>query len=343
MTESIFSELVVRDAPEASGVRALVGSRRRRAALMRLFSGRDTSHDAALSFPPPDPWRTSRRLAGKIMHQSMRGQVALVSGGASGIGLGLGTALLEAGCRVAVCDIRADHMESARARLTSHRDDVLLCRLDVASASDWASARRAILDRWGALHALFLNAGVGVLGSMLASRPGDWDWIMSVNLAGVTLGIEAMLPLVRAQGKSGHVCATSSMGGLMVADDGAVYSSAKFAVVALMECLAADLAAEGVGVSVLCPAAVNTNIHDHASMRPERHSDSGLLLGAAEQAEAQARARAVLSMGADPVAVGRWVVSAMQAGERYLFTDGSVWPALEWRCKSLLAAAGGVQ
>ena len=128
----------------------------------------------------------------------------------------------------------------------------------------------------------------------------------------------------------------------MVADDGAIYSSAKFAVVALMECLAADLADEGIGVSVLCPAAVNTNIFDHPAMRPEKHADSGLALSAVEQNEARARAQAVLSMGADPLEVGRRLVAGMLANERYVFTDSAVLPILADRCGALLAAARGV-
>jgi NAD(P)-dependent dehydrogenase (short-subunit alcohol dehydrogenase family) len=276
------------------------------------------------------------------MQDTLRGRVALVTGGASGIGLGIATALLEQGCQVAIGDIRPDHLDSAAMRLAAYRERVLLQRLDVASPSDWASMQHAVGERWSHLHILCLNAGVGVLGTLMASRPGDWDWIMEVNLRGVTLGLETFLSSMRAHGQGGYVCATSSMGGLMVADDGAIYSSAKFAVVALMECLAADLADEGIGVSVLCPAAVNTNIHDHATMRPERHADSGLLLSAAEAQAARAQARAILSMGADPLAVGRRLVAGLLAGERYVFTDGAVLPILAGRYEALLAAARGL-
>lgn len=266
-------------------------------------------------------------------------RVALVTGGASGIGLGIATALLRRGARVVIGDIRADHMEKAATALAEHGDRLYMQKLDVTSAEDWQRMRDEIQTRYGALHILCLNAGIGILGTLLQARPHDWAWVMGVNLRGTTLGLETFLPLLRANDVGGHLCATSSMGGLMVADDGGIYSSAKFGVVGLMEVLRAELAAERIGVTVLCPAGVNTNIHDHGFMRPAQFADTGLSTDPEQQRAMQDMARSILAIGADPLQVGERVVDALLADEPYVFTDGRVASILQARRDALLAAA----
>ena len=273
-------------------------------------------------------------------------RVALVTGGASGVGLGIATALLRRGALVVIADIRADHMAKAQATLSAYGERVLLQQLDVSSKRDWEAARLKVTAHFGPLEILCLNAGIGVLGTILQARPHDWAWLMNVNLRGVTLGLETFLPQMRQHGhgkghsknNGGRICATSSMGGLMVADDGGIYSSAKFGVVALMECLRADLAAEQIGVTVLCPAAVNTNIHDHMTMRPSEFADSGLPSDPAEQAKMAQMARSILSLGADPLLVGERVADALSVDQPYVFTDSAVSPMLAARRDALLAA-----
>lgn len=270
----------------------------------------------------------------------LAGRVALVTGGASGIGLGISTALLRRGATVLIGDIRRDHMEQAAVALASYGDRVQMKHMDVCAARDWQAIRSEVTERFGTLHVLCLNAGIGVLGKVLQARPHDWAWLMGVNLRGVTLGLESFLPILRANHTGGHVCATSSMGGLVVADDGGIYSSAKFAVTALMECLRADLAADPIGVTLLCPAAVNTNIHDHSSMRPRELADSGLDLSPEQQSAVAEMARSILAMGANPLDVGERVVDAMLANQPYVFTDALVAPILAKRRDALLTAAG---
>lgn len=271
--------------------------------------------------------------------RKLEDRVALVTGGASGIGLGIATALLRRGAQVVIGDIRADHMEKAAAALTEYGERLTLQQLDVTSADDWQRMRDEIEARHGALHILCLNAGIGILGTILQARPHDWAWVMGVNLRGTTLGLETFLPLLRANDVSSHLCATSSMGGLMVADDGGIYSSAKFGVVGLMEVLRAELAAEHIGVTVLCPAGVNTNIHDHGFMRPAQFADTGLSTDPEQQRAMQDMARSILAIGADPLQVGERVVDALLADEPYVFTDGRIASILQARRDALLAAA----
>jgi NAD(P)-dependent dehydrogenase (short-subunit alcohol dehydrogenase family) len=269
------------------------------------------------------------------------GRTAIVTGGASGIGLGIAEALLERGLNVVVADVREDHLAHAEARLGHHAGRLLPHRLDVTDRRAWCEAVDAIGDRFGAIDILCLNAGIGVLGKILDSSPADWDWLMGVNLAGVTHGLETVLPLMRGRGARGHVVATSSAGGLMVAADGGVYSSAKFGVVAAMDCLRAELAPEGIGVTTLCPAGVNTNIHDHETMRPEAYRDSGLRADDAELARQQQAARAMLAKGADPRAVGRRVLRAVDDDASIVFTDGGIATVVELRRDALVRAARG--
>jgi NAD(P)-dependent dehydrogenase (short-subunit alcohol dehydrogenase family) len=265
----------------------------------------------------------------------LQSRVALVTGGASGIGLGIAAALLARGAAVIIGDIRSDHMDAARAKLSMYGERLWLQRLDVADPADWARARTLVADRYGTLHVLCLNAGIGVLGTIMQASPHDWSWLTGVNLGGVTLGIETFLPMLCANEGCGYLLATASMGGLVVADDGGIYSSAKFGVVALMECLRKELATQGIGVTVLCPAGVNTNIHDHASMRPQEFADSGFTLPLEQQLEV---ARSLLSRGADPLQVGERAVDRMLANEPYVFTDAAAASILEARRAALLAA-----
>lgn len=270
---------------------------------------------------------------------SLLNRVAFVTGGASGIGLGIATALLRRGATVVIGDVRADHMESAGRALAAFGERLHVRYLDVTDADDWTRARDDVTARFGTLHVLCLNAGIGILGTILQARPHDWAWLMGVNLRGVTLGLETFLPVMRDSREGAHICATSSMGGLVVADDGGIYSSAKFGVVALMECLRAELACERIGVTVLCPAGVNTNIHDHGSMRPREFGDSGMAVDPERQRAMAEMARSILALGADPLQVGERVVDAMLANEPYVFTDGAVAPILQARRDALLAAA----
>jgi NADP-dependent 3-hydroxy acid dehydrogenase YdfG len=267
------------------------------------------------------------------------GSTAIVTGGASGIGLGIVEALLDRGMNVVMADVRDDHLARAQLRLIRHGGRLMPRRLDVTDKRAWREAVEAIGNRFGVIDILCLNAGIGVLGKVLDSRPADWDWLMGVNLEGVTNGLETVLPLIRARGAGWHVVATSSAGGLMVATDGGVYSSAKYGVVAVMDCLRTELSSEGIGVTTLCPAGVNTNIHDHETMRPEAYRDSGLRGVVTELVRHQQTARELLSKGADPRQVGKRVLEAIDENAPIVFTDGGIAPIVEMRRDALVRAA----
>lgn len=275
-----------------------------------------------------------------VTHPIRPGNTALVTGGASGIGLGIAQAMIEAGLRVVVTDVRDDHLDRARKALAPAGECASFLSLDVTQRAQWHSARRFVEQWSGELHVLCLNAGVGVLGSMLESSEADWDWIVSVNLDGVLLGIETFLPHLRAHGQPAHVVATSSMGGLVVANDGGIYSAAKFGVVALIEGLRRDFRGSRIGASVLCPAAVNTNIYDHERMRPVTFQHSGLARDEEALEGMEAFAKQILALGRDPLDVGRMVRDGIESDEPYIFTDRNVRPTLASRRDALVAFTG---
>jgi len=284
-------------------------------------------------------WGLAVRTDSRPRSAAAPGRTAIVTGGASGIGLGIAESLLGRGLNVVVADVRDDHLAHARERLRRHGGRLMPRRLDVTDKRAWGEAVDAIGDRFGGVDILCLNAGIGVLGRILQSRPADWQWLMGVNLEGVTNGLETVLPLMRARGEGGHVVATSSAGGLMVANDGGIYSSAKFGVIAAMDCLRAELSSEGIGVTTLCPAGVDTNIHDHETMRPEAYRDSGLRGDDLTLAQEQQTARELLSKGADPSEVGKRVLDAIDDNAPIVFTDGGIAPIVEMRRDALVEAA----
>lgn len=265
--------------------------------------------------------------------EELSGRVALVTGGASGIGFGIARALLSSGMRVLIADIREDHM--ARAMTDLRGEPCHPLRLDVADPAAWCRAAAEVERLYGKLHVLCNNAGIGVLKTLRTSTPQDWDWLMGVNLRGVIYGVTAMLPLIRAHGEGGHIMATSSMGGLIVGESGGIYSAGKFGVVAYMECLRQDLAPANIGASVLCPAAVNTNIFDHATMRPGLDGPAAMPQSDGLDPEI---AKKLLAQGRDPLEVGGMVREAIRRNDPYIFTDRRVKGDVIARRDALLAA-----
>ena len=262
------------------------------------------------------------------------GRVAIVTGGASGMGLGMAKALTREGVLVAIADIRDDHLADAIASAAAEGISLRPYRLDVTDRKEYAAVADAVERDLGPVSIVSLNAGIGVIGHIKDATYADWDWILGVNLGGVINGVRTFVPRLRAQGLGGHIMATASMGGIVVADSGGIYSAAKFGVVTMMQCLRDDLVEEGIGVSVLCPAAVNTNIHQHYDMRPQRYADSGYVQSS-EEAEGLKR---MLAHGMSTDRVGVLVVEGIRANRLYIMTDGAMAPVVEMRRDALLAS-----
>ena len=194
------------------------------------------------------------------------GRTAFVTGAASGIGLELSRQLLAAGCNVMMSDIDADALADVARDLPQGNAQHAQMRVDVAEAGDLAEAARATVERFGAVHHVFNNAGVGTGGQPGSIDLRDWRWIVDINLMGVVHGVEAFVPHIArnapgADGLKGHVVNTASMAGHATMPGMAPYHATKFAVVGYTEALRQELAMVGIGVTALCPTFVKTSIH----------------------------------------------------------------------------------
>jgi NAD(P)-dependent dehydrogenase (short-subunit alcohol dehydrogenase family) len=206
--------------------------------------------------------------------QNPEGKTAFVTGGASGIGLGIAKALLGAGMNVAIADIRDDHLDAAKAELGSPQR-VLGLKLDVTDRAAYASAADAAEARFGKIHILCNNAGVAVVGPAELATYADWDWCMGVLLGGTINGVVTILPRILAHGEGGHIVNTASMSGLVPVGGTTIYSTAKAAVITMMETMRPELEGRGVICSAFCPGAVQSNIADAGKTRPADLAESG--------------------------------------------------------------------
>ncbi len=210
------------------------------------------------------PRLLARRLKGAQALENVEGRTAFVTGGASGIGLGMATAFVDAGMNVVIADLRTDHIETAMQGFdaTGRREHVRAIELDVTDREGFARAADDAERVFGNVHVLCNNAGMGILGPVTLARYDDWDWGLGVLVGGVVNGIQTFLPRMLAHGEGGHIVNTSSMAGVLPIAGAAIYITAKAALIGLSEALRSELAAEGIGVSAFCPGPVQTNIRE---------------------------------------------------------------------------------
>ncbi len=218
------------------------------------------------------------------------GKTAIITGGASGIGLGMAQAFVKAGMNVVLADLRQDHIDSALAEFerAGCRAQVHAIRLDVTDRAAMTAAAAEAERRFGKLHILANNAGVGIQGPFQGITLADWDFGLAVNLGGVVNGLQTFLPRIRAHGEGGHIINTASLAALVpMPAQFVIYQTAKAAVVTLSECIREELGRENIGVSVLCPGPVRTNIHELAKNRPPQFGVGEAFRAAAEAGGAQ--------------------------------------------------------
>jgi NAD(P)-dependent dehydrogenase (short-subunit alcohol dehydrogenase family) len=195
-------------------------------------------------------------------------RVAVVTGGASGIGRALCLALAGRGTDVAVADLDEAGMAETAAGVRAAGRRAIAVRTDVSRREDVQALADRAFSELGGVHVLCNNAGVAAWGGLESATHEDWQWLIGVNLWGVIHGIEAFVPRMIAQRQGGHVVNTASMAGLIASQGLGVYNTTKYAVVGLSETLQKDLRPHGIGVSVLCPMGVATSIRESARSRP---------------------------------------------------------------------------
>ncbi len=253
--------------------------------------------------------------------KDLEGKVAFVTGAASGIGLGIATALAQAGVKVMLCDIEQAALDAALAGLRATNADVDGVIADVSLKPELRAAADATIERFGKVHILVNNAGVGGGSDYGSWTDASWDWTLGVNLMSVVWGTEIFGPLIESHGEGGQIVNTASMAGLIAATNPA-YNVTKYGVVALSEGLRRTLEPKGIGVSVLCPGFIKTNIMDSARNVPARLAgkvesppEDGLV------SEFVAMAAEAIAHGISPLYVGELVREAIEEDWPYIFTD----------------------
>jgi NAD(P)-dependent dehydrogenase (short-subunit alcohol dehydrogenase family) len=209
--------------------------------------------------------------------KTFRDRVAVVTGAASGIGLALAERFAVEGMRIVMADVEAAALEKAAEGLRRKASAVLVSRVDVSRPGDVERLARDTYEAFGATHVLCNNAGVAVIGAAHEHTLADWQWVVGVNLWGVIHGVRAFLPRMLAGGAEGHIVNTASMAGLTTAPFMAVYDVTKHGVVALSEAMykEAQLTGSPIGVSVVCPGLIDTNIMRSSRNRPEELAETG--------------------------------------------------------------------
>ncbi len=254
--------------------------------------------------------------------RELEGKVAVITGGASGIGLALARRFGAEGMQLVIADVERPALAKAAAELEAEGRTVLAAPTDVSSAGEMDALAAATLDRFGAVHLVCNNAGVGGGGgSMWELRTEDWQFTLGANLWGVIHGIRVFVKHLVAQGE-GHVVNTASMAGLVSVPGIGPYNATKHAVVTLSETLYGELqaAAPGVGVSVLCPGFVNTRIFDSERNRPEALRDPAAAADDPELAERREQIAKFMATTMPPAEVAEQVLDAVRAGRFYVFT-----------------------
>jgi len=254
--------------------------------------------------------------------KDVEGKVAFITGGDSGIGLGIARACADAGMKVVITYRTKAHLDDAMKLLAGAGDRIHAINVDVTDRAGMEKAAVEATEVFQKVHLLVNNAGVAIIGGLSKASYDDWDWGMSVNLNGVFNGVRTFLPRMQAHGEGGQVVATSSLAGLLGHGPAGVYTASKFAVVGMMEALRAELDGTNIGVSVFCPGLVNTNIGDSGRNRPANLADAGFKPDPkmTEQMRAAMKNMKGPLPGMDALEAGRRVLQGVRNNDLYILT-----------------------
>jgi len=269
--------------------------------------------------------------------RDLQDKVAFVTGGASGIGLGIASTFVAAGMKAVLADLRQDHIDEAIAKFkqSGQSASVHAIRVDVTDRTAMAAAADETERVFGKVHVVVNNAGIGIQGPFNGITYEDWDFGLAVNLGGVINGLQTFLPRIRAHGEGGHIVNTASLAALVpMLAQFVIYVAAKAAVVTISETIRGELAQENIGVSVLCPGPVRTNIGELAKNRPAKFGVGD----AFERAEQAGATHVPFPSMMEPAQVGQLVLNAVQNNDLYIITHGEWRQAAEARHEGLIAA-----
>ena len=247
------------------------------------------------------------------------GRTAVISGGAEGIGLSIAKALGEQKMNIVLADIDEKNLLKSTSELESLGIPVLGALLDVADEMQWKSVADKAIEKFGKVHMVVNNAGVGGDSGPIENQETEgWQWALGVNLMGVVYGAKVMTPLIKDHGEGGWILNVASMAGMGGVPYSGVYTASKAAVVALSESWAAELKDKRIGVSVLCPAFVQTRIYDSERNRPDKYKSENYQIE--NESSFSKQTKQMVKDGIDVSIVGKRVVEAINHGELYIFT-----------------------
>lgn len=271
----------------------------------------------------------------KIPMKDVEGKVAFITGGSSGIGLGIARAFADAGMKI-IISYRAKHrLEEAMKFLESAGERVHAIQLDVTDRPAMERTAAEVAKIFGKIHVLVNNAGVGLPPVLSATSYVDWDWVLNVNLNGPFNGIHAFLPIICSHGEGGQIITTSSINGLFAVATGAAYTASKFAVIGMMEALRAELIRTNIGVSVFCPGVVKSNIEEN-SFR-QRPSDSAVKEDP-QLVERMRKFRDNPALAMNPLEVGNIVLRGMRNNDLYILSHPEFESIIRDRSEALVAS-----
>jgi NAD(P)-dependent dehydrogenase (short-subunit alcohol dehydrogenase family) len=265
------------------------------------------------------------------------GKTAVISGGAEGIGLSIAKALGNQKMNIVIADIDEENLKKAGLDLAAAGISVLTVALDVAEEAQWQEVANQALARFGKIHMVVNNAGVGGdMGSIENQDKKGWQWALDVNLMGVVYGAKIMTPLIKKHGEGGWIVNVASMAGMGGVPYLGAYTATKAAVVALSESWAGELEEQGIHVSVLCPAFVQTRIHESERNRPVQYQPDEVRTS--DKNSFPNSTKQMVESGIEVSIVGKRVVEALNDGEFYIFTHPNYRPIMQGRTAAIDAA-----
>ena len=267
-----------------------------------------------------------------------KGKVAVITGGASGLGRAMAERFALEGMKLVLADVEPAALAGAESEMKAKGATVIGVRTDVSKAADVEALAKRTLSEYGAVHLVANNAGVSPLGNAWENSIADWEWALGVNLWGVIHGVRVFTPLLLAQGGEAHIVNTASVAGLISPPGSAMYNVTKHAVVTLTETLYHDLALKqaSIGCSVLCPAYVPTGISESERNRPALLQNPAREKTAEELAREASLRKAVSSGRLTAVDVAEKVFEAVRDNRFYILTHARIKPSIQWRMEDIL-------
>lgn len=269
--------------------------------------------------------------------RDLAGKVAVVTGGGSGIGRGVSLGLAAEAMTVVVADVRVESAETVAAEIAERGGRGFAVQVDVTSVESLATAAKQIEARAGGVNLLCANAGVlARIASLDEHTIEDWEYTLSVNVLGVVKTVKAFLPLLRASAPDAHIVNTASLGGLMATEGFPIgaYIASKYACVGYSEMLRAELADDGIGVSVLCPGVVASDLVTTSTQnRPEGFGEQVAPAFAMGGATSESEPPVIAAMPAEEV--GPIVINAVRENRLHVLTHPEARPAVEKRFRAV--------